>query len=75
MLDDMKEDLEEPGAAIGARLKSVKGFPGLQVDFLHQVLSLSPVTHHPHRRAEEVIQVWQRHGLELLRPRFAFLTE
>jgi hypothetical protein len=61
MADAMKEDLEQPGAAIGSRFEPVKRLPGLEIDFLNHIFRMSTVTHHTNGGTKDIIEI--RHCL------------
>src|SRR3989442_10830739 len=65
MVDDVKQNLKEPGAAIGSRLKAVKRFPRFQISLLYEIFGLSSISNHPHRSSVEVVKVGHGHRLKL----------
>ena len=61
MVDAVEENLEEPGAAIGAGLEAVERLPGLQVDFLNDVFRARALAQNAGGRAKDIGHVG--HGL------------
>jgi hypothetical protein len=74
----MKENLEQPGAAIGSRLKTVKRSPRLKIDFLNQIFGARTVAHHSKGGSKDIIQIphclrFQQPGGHLLDVKFWLL--
>jgi hypothetical protein len=67
VLDDMKEYLEKPRAAVCARLEAMKRLPRLQVRFLHQVFGFGAVTDDSRGCAKQRIEMRHRSRLEITR--------
>jgi hypothetical protein len=65
MPNDIEQNLEQPGAAIGAALITVKRFPGIQVRLLNGIVCFAVVVEQSGRRAVQVFHVWHRLGLKI----------
>jgi len=68
VLNAVKEDAEQPGAAIGAGFEAVEGFPRLQVRFLDGVFGAGAVCRHAVSQPEHVGEMWHGFGFEGLPP-------
>jgi hypothetical protein len=44
----------------------VKRFPGLEIDFLHEVFALGLITRHPHGGFKKFVEMRQGRQLEIL---------
>ncbi len=60
----MEQDLEKPGAAIRAGLKTVERLPSLEIDFLNHIFSTAVLAQNPVRSAKNVIEVGHRLSFE-----------
>jgi hypothetical protein len=65
MVDDVKKNLEEPGATVGSRLEPVERFPGLVVSLLDSVFRFGLVADDPPRRAKQIVQVRHRRRFKI----------
>src|ERR1051326_2488764 len=66
MIQGVKENLEQPGAAIGADFELIERLPRLQVNVLHGVVRRGPVSEQAGRGAVDVAHVRHRGGFEFL---------